>query len=95
MRQVRAFASTIGLAVAGGCALALVLGADTASATTRLRSGSLHSQLVSHVPAGAGAAPPDLALTGANVTAAIVGVLALVSLAFLVVTLIRRRITTP
>ncbi len=94
MRQVRALAATVGLAVVAGCALGLILGTTVASATTRLRSGTLHSQLASHVPAGAGAAPPDLALTGANVTAAVVGTMALLALAFIVVTLIRRRITT-
>jgi hypothetical protein len=94
MRQVRLLASAIGLAVVGGSvlALALVFGTSAASATTRLRSGSLHAHLTSRGPAGA--APSDLALAGANVTAAVVGTLAVLSLAFIIVTLIRRRITT-
>ena len=43
--------------------------------------------------AGANTVPAGVALTGSGVMAAVVGALALFSLAFLVVTLIRRRVT--
>jgi hypothetical protein len=71
-------------------------GSAVASASTRLRSGILHSQLVSHVSTGTGAnaVSSGLTLQGSAVMAAIVGVLALCAFAFLVVTLIRRRVTT-
>ena len=92
MHQNRILASLIGITTTAAIALALVLEAAPASATTRLRSGTLHAQLASHVsPAGAGSGP--LALSGANVMATVVGTLALLALAFVVVTLIRRRIT--
>jgi hypothetical protein len=55
---------------------------------------SLHTQLVSHVTTGQTAVPPELSLTAVNITATVVGTLALLSLAFVVVTLIRRRITS-
>jgi hypothetical protein len=73
----------------------LTAGSAVASASTRLRSGTLHAQLVSHVSAGSGtnAVSSGLALKGSAVMAAIVGVLALCAFAFLVVTLIRRRVT--
>jgi hypothetical protein len=73
----------------------LTAGSAVASASTRMRSGTLHAQLVSHVSAatGANAVSSGLPLEGSAVTAAIVGVLALCAFAFLVVTLIRRRVT--
>ncbi len=96
MRSLRTLASRVAPALTGACALALALVAGTscASASTRLRSGGLHDQLASHVTTGRTGVPSDLALTGANITAAVVGALALLSLAFLIVTLIRRRITS-
>ena len=48
---------------------------------------------MSHVTAGANTVPARVALTASGVMAAVVGALALFALAFLVVTLIRRRIT--
>ncbi len=93
MRLLRVLTSRVALALTGACALALFAGASCASATTRLRSGGLHDRLVSHVTTGQNAVASNPALTGANITAAIVGALALLSLAFVVVTLIRRRIT--
>jgi CHASE2 domain-containing sensor protein len=70
-------------------------GSGVASASTRLRSGTLHAQLASHVSTGAGAntLSSGLALKGSAVIAAIVGVLAVCALAFLIVTFIRRRVT--
>lgn len=74
----------------------LTVGSAVASASTRLRSGTLHAQLVSHVSARAGAnalSPAGLTVKGSAVMAAIVGLLALAALAFLIVTFIRRRVT--
>jgi hypothetical protein len=68
-------------------------GSAVASAATRLRSGAVHAQLASHVTAGANTVPASLGLKGTGVMAAVVGVLALFALAFVVVTLIRRRVT--
>jgi hypothetical protein len=66
-----------------------------ASASTRLRSGTLHAQLVSHVSVGSGAnaVSSGLTLKGSAVMAIIVGVMALCALTFLIVTFIRRRVT--
>jgi hypothetical protein len=88
----------IRVALVGTTALAAVTwmvtaGSAVASASTRLRSGTLHAQLVSHVSGGANAVSSGLTLKGSAVMAAIVGVLALCAFAFLVVTLIRRRVT--
>jgi hypothetical protein len=102
MRLLRVLASTVALALTGACAcacafalsLALVAGSASASGTTWLRSGSLHTQLASHVTTGQTAVPPELSLTAVNITATVVGTLALLSLAFVVVTLIGRRITS-
>jgi len=69
-------------------------GTAVAGADTRLRSGSVHAQLVSHLSSGAHTLSPSLALKGSDVMAAIVGILAVLALAFLIVTFIRRRITT-
>jgi hypothetical protein len=83
----------LGAATLGAFLWSISAGSGVASATTRLRPGALHAQLVSHVSAGANAVPAGISLKGTGVMAAIVGVLALFALAFLVVTLIRRRIT--
>jgi hypothetical protein len=56
--------------------------------------GKPSPQLVSHVTAGQTAVPPEFSLTAVNSTASVVGLLALLSLAFVDVTLIRRRITS-
>ena len=53
----------------------------------------MHAQLASHVTAGANTVPASLGLKGTGVMAAVVGVLALFALAFVIVTLIRRRVT--
>ena len=68
--------------------VSVTFGTAAASAAGRLRSGS-HGQAVSHF---SNVDPSGLVLRGANVTAGIVGVLAVLALLFLVVTLIRRRV---
>ena len=87
MRQFRFLAAM----TTGTMAWSVALGAAAASAASRLRSGSLHAQLVSHVTP-AGNTPSSLLLAGSGV---IVGSLAVLALAFLFVTLIRHRVTAP
>ena len=94
MRHFRFLAAAVGVAATGTLAWSVALGAAAASAASRLRSGSLHAQLVSHV-APAGNTSSSHLLVGSGVMAGIVGSLAVLALAFLVVTLIRRRITAP
>jgi hypothetical protein len=94
VRQLRVLglAAMVAVATVGALIWSVTAGSALASATTRLRSGTLHAQLVSHVAAGANTVPTGVALTGSGVMAAVVGALALFALAFLIVTLIRRRI---
>jgi hypothetical protein len=80
----------MGAATLGALLWSVSAGSAVASASTRLRSGAVRAQLVSHVSAGTSA---GISLTGSGVMAAVVGALALFAVAFLVVTLIRRRIT--
>ncbi len=91
--RVVLLAAMVGAAAVGAVAWSLTAGSALASAATRLRSGTVHAQLVSHVTTGANAVSAGLPLKGSGVIAAIVGALAVFALAFLVVTFIRRRIT--
>jgi hypothetical protein len=97
MAMARIRVAVVGTTTLAALIWTLTAGCAVASASTRLRSGTLHAQLVSHVSGGAGtganAVSSGLALRGSAVMAAIVGVLALCAFAFLVVTLIRRRVT--
>ena len=89
MRHFRFLAAAVGMTLAWS----VTVGAAAASAASRLRSGTLHAQLVSRVtPAGN---TSSHLLVGSDVMAGIVGSLAVLALAFLVVTLIRRRVTAP
>jgi hypothetical protein len=94
-RQLRVLAATAALVVAtlGVLAWSLTAGSAVAAATTRLRSGAFHTQLVSHVSPSANTVSSGLALHGTDVMAAVVGVMAILSVAFLIVTFIRRRVT--
>jgi len=86
--------ATLGLATVAATAWILTEGASLAAATTRYRSGTFRTQLVGHYGGGANAqAPAGLVPTGADVMATIVALLAVLALAFLVVTFIRRRTT--
>jgi hypothetical protein len=89
-RQLRVLAA---MASMGVVAWSVTAGASVASASTRLRSGTLHAQLVSRVSPGAHSLPSGLTVRGAGVMATIVGVLAVLALTFLIVTFIRRRVT--
>jgi hypothetical protein len=97
MVMARIRAALVGTTMLTAVIWTLTAGSAVASASTRLRSGTLHAQLVSHVSSGGGtganAISSGLPLKGSAVMAAIVGVLALCAFAFLVVTLIRRRVT--
>lgn len=80
----------------GAIALALIAGAGVADAATRLRSGSRTHLLESSTRiAPNGAASPGLHLTGPDVMASFVGLMAVLAFLFLVVTFIRRRIHSP
>jgi hypothetical protein len=92
VRQLRflALAAMVGVATVGAFLWSVTAGSAVASASTRLRSGTVHAQLASHV---SHAVPAGLQIEGSGVMAAIVGVLAVSSVAFLIVTFVRRRIT--
>ena len=94
VRRFLVLAARVVTATLAGLTWSVAAGTAVAGADTRLRSGSVHAQLVSRVSSGAHALSPSLALTGSDVIAAIVGILAVLALAFLIVTFIRRRITT-
>lgn len=76
----------------GAVAAVLITGAGVADAATRLRSGTRAHLLDSTRIAANGAASPGLHLTGPNVMASAVGLMAVLAFAFLVVTFIRRRV---
>ena len=86
----------VSLGIASTCAmtLALVAGTSVAGATTRYRSGSVRNQLAStaHLSTSGTTSGP-LGLTGPTVMASVVGLMALLAVGFIVVTLIRRRVT--
>jgi hypothetical protein len=91
-RRVRVIAAMGGMAAVGAVAWLLTAGSAVASATTRLRSGNLHAQLVSHVSPGASPVSSGLGLRGSDVMAAVVATMALLAVVFLIVTFIRRRV---
>ena len=92
MRQLRVRAAMVGVAAATTWTWTVALCSAAASASTRLRSGSLHAQLASRVTPAGGTTPAGL-LAGSDVMAGVVGALAVLSLAYLIVTFIRRRAT--
>ena len=94
-QHLQKIASAVGLAASAVLMLALTTGAGVAGAATRSRSGAVHAELASHVSGAATAANSSgsLALTGPDVMASIVALMAFSAFAFIVVTLIRRRST--
>ena len=70
----------------------LMMGAGVAAAATRFRSGARAHLLGATRITANGTASPGLHLTGPNVMASVVGLMAILALAYLVVTLIRRRV---
>jgi len=85
-RPLRTLARLTGAATA-----AVVAWSTTAGAATTARPGSQPTQLVSHVTPGARDALSGQVVNGAEVMAAVVGAMAVLALAFLVITFIRRR----
>lgn len=85
---------SLGFASTCALTLALIAGTSVASAATRYRSGSVRNQLAStsHLTTS-GATSGGLGLTGPNVMASVVGLMALLAVAYIIVTLIRRRVT--
>lgn len=92
LRRVR-LATTVTATTLTALLWSVVTGSTAASAATRLRSGTVHAQLASHLTRVVNAVPAGLQIQGSNVMAAVVAALALFALAFVVVTLIRRRST--
>jgi hypothetical protein len=77
----------------GAVTLVLVAGAGVADAATRSRSGTRIHLLESATRTAAnGAAPRGLHLTGPDVMASFVGLMAVLAFLFLVVTFIRGRV---
>jgi hypothetical protein len=94
VQHLRKFSVLFGLATASAMTLAITAGTTVAGAATRFRSGGVRTQLIDTThPAGNGAAAGTLGLTGPNVMASIVGLMAVLAIVFLVVTFIRRRVT--
>lgn len=93
LQHLRNFLVSLGVATACAMALAVVAGTTAASAATRYRSGSVRTQLVDTNHVTSNAASASLGLTGPDVMAAIVGLMALLAFVFIVVTFIRRRVT--
>ncbi len=92
MRQQRGLAALIGVLASAVCMASMVflgLGATAAGASTRLRSGSVHAQSAGRASPGAASLVP----AGAHVMAGVVAVLAVLAVAYLVVTFIRRRVS--
>ena len=81
-------ATVIGLAASAPLVL-VGLVATAASAAVRVRPEA-HAQLTSHLT-NASTAPSGAVLTDSDVMAAVVGLLAVLALAFMVVTFIRRQ----
>ena len=96
VRQLRrvVLGSTLSTATLAALLWSLTTGSAAAAAATRLRSGTVHAQLASHITRVVNPVPAGLQVQGTGVMAAVVAGLALLALAFVVVTLVRRRITT-
>jgi hypothetical protein len=84
----------VSLATTGAVSWAMVAGTAVADAATRSRSGAIHGRLLdsaTRIATNSGAASSGLHLTGLDVMAGFVGLMAVLAFGFLVVTLIRRR----
>jgi hypothetical protein len=81
----------------GAAAWVLFAGAGVADAATRYRSGIVRANLVDATARVApnGSASSGLHLTGPDVMASFVALMAVLAFLFLVVTLIRRRVHSP
>lgn len=91
-RHLRKFAMTISLSTVGTVTWLMLAGTGVADASTRYRSGAVHAQLLdSATRISSGGSPTGLGLTGSDVMAAFVGLMAVLAFMFLVVTFLRRR----
>lgn len=92
-RQFQRLAMTLFSVSTGAVALVLVAGAGVANAATRSRSGTRAHFLDSATRTVAnGATSQGLHLTGPDVMASVVGLMAVLAFLFLVVTFIRGRV---
>lgn len=82
------------IAVSWAIAWTVIVGSGVADAATRYRSGAIRGRLLdsaTRLATNGGAASAGLHLATADVMAGIVGLMAVLAFAFLVVTFIRRR----
>lgn len=96
-RQLQTFAVTMSIATTCALGWVAVAGASVADAATRYRSGAVHSQLLDATARVSpnGAASAGSHLTGSDVMASFVALMAVLALFFLLVTFIRRRASLP
>lgn len=94
LQHLRKVAMTVCIAASCTVVGATLAGTGVADASTRYRSGAVHAALLDSTTriGSNGAASSTLHLTGPDVMAAFVGLMAVLAFAFLVVTLIRRRV---
>ena len=92
-QHLRRVAVALSLATSSAVAWAVIAGTGVADAATRYRSGAVHAQLLDSASRIAPNAPTSsgLGLTGSDVMASLVGLMAVLAFAFLVVTFFRRR----
>jgi hypothetical protein len=95
MQHLQKFAMALSLATTCAVAWSVTVGTGVAAAAARTRSGALHSRLFDATARVApnGSSSSRLHLTGPNVMASFVGLMAVLAFVFLVVTFIRRRVT--
>lgn len=96
-RLLQTLAVTMSIATTCALGWVAVAGASVADAATRYRSGAVHAQLLdaaSRVSPN-GAASPGSQLTGSDVMASFVALMAVLAFFFLLVTFIRRRASLP
>ena len=95
MQHLQKLAMALSLAITCVVAWSVTVGTGVAAAATRTRSGALHTMLFDATARVTpnGASSSRLHLTGPDVMASFVGLMAVVAFLFLVVTFIRRRVT--
>lgn len=95
-RHLQRVAVTISLASTGAVAWVLMAGAGVADAATHYRSGRVRANLLeTSTRVAPNGSSSGLHLTGPDVMAAFVGLMAVLAFVFLVVAFIRRRVQAP
>jgi hypothetical protein len=95
VRQCRNVTAAISLVAVAVVAYLVTAGADVVGATRPARRGLTHARLVGRfAPNGASGPVPGLGSSGSEVIAAFVATLAVLSLAYLIVTFVRRKTTS-